>query len=572
MAATAPPLRSVEREITSTARVRSRAGLLAVCALTILAVAVHGYHPYAEDGGLYLAGIKRVLHPELYPYWSGFTTAHLRFSLFAPIVASLVRASHLSLMGVMLLLYISSIWATLFAAWQIAIRCYSRMEECLGAVTLLALLLTVPVAGTSLMLMDPYVSARSISTPCSLFALLAANDLVRQVRGRERVAAKTAMLCFGALFLAALVHPLMGAYALGCVLVLAIAEHSDNRLQWAACGAICLVAVAVAVLLLVFAPETPPGYMEVARTRTYWFLSQWHWYEMAGLVAPLMVLGFIRFRTRNISAQTVKSFARMGLIVGALSIVIAVLFARGAMSRYTVAKLQPLRVFQTVYVITIISVGAFLGESLLKRRVWRWGSMVAGIGAVMLFVQLSAFANSSHLEFPWVPPSNGWEQAFTWIKIHAPVNAVFALDAEYITAPGEDSQNFRAIAERSVIPDYSKDGGIASIAPDLTADWLDGESAQKGLDRASDVDRLRALHAFPVQWVVLSSAAVTAFPCDYVNRAAKVCRVPTGLRYSATAAHSHSPFLPGFMSSARRIECRNTGFALAGNLDLLCTF
>ena len=105
-----------------------RAGLFVVSALTILAVAIHGYHPYAEDGGLYLAGIKRVLHPDLYPYWSGFTTAHLRFSLFAPIVASLVRASHLSLMVIMLVLYAVTIWATLFAAWQIAIRCFPRME------------------------------------------------------------------------------------------------------------------------------------------------------------------------------------------------------------------------------------------------------------------------------------------------------------------------------------------------------------------------------------------------------------------------------------------------------------
>ena len=95
----------------------------------------------------------------------------------------------------------------------------------------LKLLLTVPVAGTSLMLMDPYVSARSISTPCSLFALAAAHDVARHIRRRERIATGNIGICFGALFLAALVHPLMGAYALGCVLVLAIACLGDQRLQ-----------------------------------------------------------------------------------------------------------------------------------------------------------------------------------------------------------------------------------------------------------------------------------------------------------------------------------------------------
>jgi len=526
LAATVPPLRSLERQVPSTARERSRTGLIAVSVLTILAVTIHGYHPYAEDGGLYLAGVKRVLHPELYPYWGGFTTAHLRFSLFAPMVALLVRVSHVNLMAIMLLLYVASIWTTLFAAWQIASRFYSRVEEHLGAVTLLALLLTVPVAGTSLMLVDPYVSARSISTPCGLFALVAANDIARRISRREPVSVATASLCFGALFLALLVHPLMGAYALGCVLVLAVTQQHDNRLRWCASVALCLVALAAAVLVLVFAHATPSGYMEVARTRSYWFLSQWHWYEVGGLVAPLLVLGAIRFRNRNASAETIGSFAQMGLVVGGLSILIASLFARVGMSSYAVARLQPLRAFQIVYFIVIIFVGALLGGSILKRSMSRWLSIVACVGALMVFVQLSVFSNSPHLEFPWIQSENGWEQAFTWIKTHTKTNAAFALDADYVNAPGEDSQNFRAIAERSVIPDYSKDGGIASIAPDLTSAWLDGESAQKNLDRASDADRLRALRSFPVQWIVLSGAAATAFPCEYVNHSAKVCRIP----------------------------------------------
>ena len=33
--------------------------LLLVSALTLFAVAVNGYHPFAEDGGLYLAGVNR---------------------------------------------------------------------------------------------------------------------------------------------------------------------------------------------------------------------------------------------------------------------------------------------------------------------------------------------------------------------------------------------------------------------------------------------------------------------------------------------------------------------------------
>ena len=72
-------------------------------------------------------------------------------------------------------------------------------------------------------------------------------------------------------------------------------------------------------------------------------------------------------------------------------------------------------------------------------------------------------------------------QAFLWIRGNTPKDALFALDADYINAPGEDAQSFRAIAERSALPDYSKDGGEASIAPDLTAAWSIGQAAQRGL-------------------------------------------------------------------------------------------
>ena len=75
-----------------------------VTVLTLLAFAVHGYHPYAEDGGLYMAGIKRVLDPGMYPHRSQFVLEHLRFSRLAPMVAAMVRGSGLSLEVVLLLL------------------------------------------------------------------------------------------------------------------------------------------------------------------------------------------------------------------------------------------------------------------------------------------------------------------------------------------------------------------------------------------------------------------------------------------------------------------------------------
>lgn len=134
---------------------------------------------------------------------------------------------------------------------------------------------------------------------------------------------------------------------------------------------------------------------------------------------------------------------------------------------------------------------------------------------------------------PWAASTNAWEQAFLWIRHNTANDAIMEMDAAYINAPGEDAQNFRAIAERSVLPDYSKDGGIASIAPDLTADWMDGVSEQKGLNNSTDARRIAALRPWGVQGVVLEQSAATDFKCPYSSRDAKVCLIPTSPKKTA---------------------------------------
>ena len=115
--------------------------------LTLFAVAVDGYHPYAEDGGLYLAGVKRLLDPALYPHGAEFMLEPMRLSLFAPAVAEMVRLSHLGLPAVLLMLHVASVWATLFGAWMLAGRCWSGAEAQAGAVALLACWLALAGGG-----------------------------------------------------------------------------------------------------------------------------------------------------------------------------------------------------------------------------------------------------------------------------------------------------------------------------------------------------------------------------------------------------------------------------------------
>jgi hypothetical protein len=155
----------------------------------------------------------------------------------------------------------------------------------------------------------------------------------------------------------------------------------------------------------------------------------------------------------------------------------------------------------------------------------RWCLTLTILGGVMFFAQRSTYPASAHFELPWATPRNPWSRAFLWIRDNTAKDAVFALDAHYITRDGEDAQGFRGIAERSVLPDYSKDGGEASITPELSAAWAAGQTAQTGLDQESDEARAAKLKPLGVSWVVLGDGASTAWDCPYRNKAVKVCRV-----------------------------------------------
>jgi hypothetical protein len=505
---------------------------LLVSGLTLFALAVNGYHPFAEDGGLYLAGVKRLLDPALYPASVDFVMEPTRLSLFAPMVAGFVRLArliHLGLPATLLALHLASIWATLFAAWMLASRCCAKRTARAGAVALLGCWLALPVAGTALVLMDPYLTARSISTPCTILALVGALDMTGTRTKRRRGFA----LWLGSIALAAAMHPLMAAYAFGSTLMLICLRSARRETRIGATVALSAAALSLSAFLQHIAVSETADYVRIAMTRTYWFPASWNWYELLGLAAPLVVLGvFARPQTewqRFEPSHARRSLATMAIAAGATAWLVASLFSSAASATHLVARMQPLRAFQTVYLVMVLALGAKLGESILRSKPWRWAALMILLGGIMFAAERSAFPNSSHIEFPSKAPRNLsrnlWTQAFLWIRNNTPRDALFALDADYINASGEDAQCFRAIAERSSLPDYSKDGGEASIAPELTEPWKQGQAAQQALSESPDNQRLAALSRIGVTWVVLKAGAATSFVCPYSNAAVKVCRL-----------------------------------------------
>ena len=498
----------------------NRQAVTIVSLLSLFSLAVQGFHPYAEDGGLYVAGIKKMLDPSLYTVRPEFVLAPMRFSLFAPTIAGISRISHLPLPWVLLTLYAASIWATLLGGWVLISRCTASLTARCGAVGLLACWLGIPIAGTSLMLMDPYLTARSLSTPLTLFAIAWAMDAwtIEDRPGSRR----GGILCALALTLA-VVHPLMATYALTTVVVLlVVGSQHENVRRW---GPFLLggITISIAMTLQVSALSESPHYIAAILTRTYWFPLQWQWYELFGLVAPIALIVALGQASEG---RRWRLLAKTAVTLGILSVIVALFFSRAGLSTHPVARLQPLRCFQIIYEVMILLLGAWLGDRWLKRKLWRWGLMLTILGGIMFAAQRSTYPASAHFEWPGVVPKNQWSQAFLWIRDNTPKDALFALDANYISRDSEDAQSFRGIAERSVLPDYSKDGGETSIAPTLADAWTDGQIAQTGLDTDSEAARKAKLQPLGVGWVVLANTSATTWACPYENARVKVCQLP----------------------------------------------
>ena len=517
-----------------------RPGLL-TAGLTAATLAIHGYHPYAEDGGIYVAWVKYLLDRSLYPGSLPFVSGHLRYSVFGATVAWLVSGTGLRLESVLLLIYIATVWATLAAAWALATRAFERTEARVGAVSLLAVWITMPVAGTSLLLTDPYVTARSFSTPLTLVALVAVAGAGRKFHEGGGRARPSLVLCAVVLLLAGVMHPLMAAYGAGCVLVLAWLLSADRRVRIWGTLALCSVAFALAAAIWVQPTVESAAYHRVVATRTYWFLGRWQWFELFGLAAPVLILSAIAMLGRACT-ETLRALAGMSVVCGLTAVAIALLFVREGTGSDAVAMLQPLRIFQTVYAVMILSLGGLLGEMVLRRRLWLWALCFTVLGGIMLRVEQRTFPSSPHLEVGGElqgrlassrlsrvlarSQANEWETAFRWIREHTPKDAVFALPLDYVKEPGEDAQGFRAIAERSALADFSKDGGEAAITPRLAALWARDQDALIGLDRATDAVRVARLRPLGAMWIVLPVRESTALPCPYRNAAVQVCRLP----------------------------------------------
>lgn len=482
---------------------RSPAWQLALLVPVVLLV--HGYHPYADDAGLYVAGLRRILDPALYPSNGAFVTAQAHGSVFPWLMAGVVWITHLPLAWILFAAYLLSVVLFLAGCQAVAARLLVAEKARACALLLAAACFTMPAAGTALFLMDPYVTARSFSTPIGLFAVAACLD---------RAWTRTVLL----LLLALLMHPLMGSFVVAFVLLESLIAVGRVRSALAVCAAGC--AAFGAVFFVAHSLPSSPGYREVVALRPFLFLARWRWYEQLGLALPMLLLAVAVCR---LGSSTRKGSVCLACIFLGVSTFLVSAFFVPVSGPYLLVPLQVLRSFQLIYLLGVILLGGWMGT--LRPRSGFVPAAILGFVFLLMFgVQRVTWRASGLLELPDTQPENPWQQAFLWIRANTPGNAVFAFNPQMVLLPGEDEQGFRAISGRDQLADY-KDAGVAVLVPHLAARALRDLHAERNIDTMTDAQRIAILHPLGVSWMLLSPSAITHLPCPWHNSVARVCRL-----------------------------------------------
>jgi len=479
--------------------------------LTAGALLVHGYHPYAEDAEIYLPGVERILHPGLFPAGQEFFASHAGLTIFPNLIAFSLRVTHLPMETGLFLWHVASVFLLLLACWELSSLLFPSAKAQWGGVGLVAALLTIPVAGTALYIMDQYLNPRNLAAFAAIFAV-------------ARILEKKYLRAALWLAFAGSVHPLMAAFAFSFCFLLLIAERFQRRTAAPAAQS----SLTVAGLLpfgISLDPPTSPAYHAAAMRHEFHYIQLWRWYEQLGILAPVVLFWWFARIARERQWQRLELVCR-ALVVYDLVYFFAALVVDLPVRFESLARLQPLRSLHLLYMLLFLIMGGLLGEFVLKNRVWRWLTLFVPLGVGMFIAQRDLFPASAHIEWPGVAPKNEWAQAFVWVRDNTPVDAVFALDPDFMQLQGEDTIGFRCLAERSRLADLSKDSGAVSMFPPLAEDWWTEVQAQTPWKSFHAEDFLRLRNRYGVNWVVVQQPGVAGLDCAYQNAAVRVCRIP----------------------------------------------
>jgi len=474
-----------------------------------------GYHPGAEDDGIYLPAVQTDLHPQLFPHDAAFFQLQMRTSVFDTWMAHFVQCTGIPVVWAELLWQWIAIVLILSACWSIVCQIFEEAAARWAGLAMVAAMFTLPVAGTALFILDQYLHPRALATALILL-------------GVSRILSEKAWQAVPLAVLAFMLHPLMGVLGISfcCVLTATAREPVGARLRTLKGMVPQEAAPVMAVIPFAWILDRPSAtWLEALQSRHWFRVYQWHWYEWLGAIAPLLLFWLVYYIARRRGETKLAHLSLAVFLYGSFQQAVAMIML-GPPSLIAFSTLEPMRYLHLVYVFMALVGGAYLGRYILKTKAWRWALFLVLANGGMLLAQRQLFPASAHLELPTLKPANPWLQAFDWIKHNTPEDAYFALDPNYMAIDGEDFHSFRALAERSQLADSIKDTSMVTKVPELGPAWKLQVEAQEGWSHFQLADFERRKAQFGVDWVLVAYPQPAGLACNWHNQAVSVCQIP----------------------------------------------
>lgn len=479
-----------------------------------------GYHPGAEDDGVYLSAVKADLNPALFPHDADFFRVQLQATLFDGWMAGFVRSTGMPVAWAELLWHVLSLFFILWACTRIARTLFPEPAAQWAAVALVAAMFTLPVAGTALTLVDQYLHPRALATALILIAV------AQILAGRRWLAMPLLLVAF-------LLHPIMAAFGTSFCFFLTITTAEPLH-QWSTLMGRGMrrgvrpveVSVSAATVPLAWVFEAPnPAWRKALDAKDYLHLFRWAWYEWLGVLAPIFLFWLLWRMAQRRNDKVLARFALAVFAYGVFQFAFAlIVFASPSLAR--LMPMQPMRFLHLIYFFLALTGGGLVGRYVLKASPWRWAAFLLVFNLGMFYAQRQLFSGSEHLQLPGQPPVNQWLQAFNWIRQNTPTGAYFAVGPAYMSEPGEDFLSFRALAERSMLADSHKDTALATQVPELAPLWERQVAAQQDWQSFHSADFQRLKTQLGVDWVLVRYPEPNGLACRWHNGTLAVCQIP----------------------------------------------
>jgi hypothetical protein len=269
-------------------------------------------------------------------------------------------------------------------------------------------------------------------------------------------------------------------------------------------------------------PATGP-YWDALQTRGYFFIKNWAWYEWIGAIAPMVIMLLVAHFAPKRSLRSLQDLCWSAVFCGVLLTLFALILSASPKFE-SLAELQPMRIFHPLYLLFFLILGGTV-RHVLRDKPTRYLLLFAPVCFAMFMVQRATFPGNSHIEWPGVAPANRWLRAFAWIQKNTPESALFALNPEHMHLPDEDNEGFRALAQRSMLADTSKDTGVVTMFPALADTWKQQVTAQQDWEDFQLADFRGLARNYGVSWVVLDTADSKGLECPYNRDSVQVCRI-----------------------------------------------